>query len=298
MKTNSKILLIGKSGQAGWELQTSLLLLGEVIAVDFPEIDLAVMDSVRNCIRQVKPQIIVNAAAYTNVDRAESEPQLAFAVNGTAPGVMAEEAKTLGAVLVHYSTDYVFNGQKESLYNEQDSPDPINTYGKSKLSGELAIQNIGGAYLILRTSWLYSLRRDNFVTRVLKWAHEKTTLSIVDDQTGSPTWARVLAQATAMALHNGKADLTDFITERCGVYHLACTGSLTRFEFAKRIIELDPHRQDHFVEQILPAKSVSFPSPAERPSNSALDSSLFQKVFGLNLPDCEEMLELALSENL
>lgn len=296
MNTKSKILLIGKSGQAGWELQTSLSLLGEVIAVDYPEIDLAAMDSVRNCIRQVKPRIIVNAAAYTNVDRAESEPQLAFAVNGTAPGVMAEEAKALGAVLVHYSTDYVFDGLKSGVYTEKDIPNPINTYGKSKLSGEQAIQNIGGAYLILRTSWLYSLRRDNFVTRVLKWAHEKPTLTIVDDQAGSPTWARVLAQATAMALHTGKNDLAGFITERRGVYHLACTGNPTRFNFARKILEFDPHRQDQVVTQLLPAKSSSFPTPAERPINSALDSSLFQTVFGLRVPDWEEMLKLALGE--
>ncbi len=296
MNTKSKILLIGKSGQAGWELQTSLSLLGEVIAVDYPEIDLAAMDSVRNCIRQVKPRIIVNAAAYTNVDRAESEPQLAFAVNGTAPGVMAEEAKALGAVLVHYSTDYVFDGLKSGVYTEKDIPNPINTYGKSKLSGEQAIQNIGGAYLILRTSWLYSLRRDNFVTRVLKWAHEKPTLTIVDDQAGSPTWARVLAQATAMALHTGKNDLAGFITERRGVYHLACTGNPTRFNFARKILEFDPHRQDQVVTQLLPAKSSSFPTPAERPINSALDSSLFQKEFGLNLPHWEEILKIALSD--
>lgn len=296
MNTKSKILLIGKSGQAGWELQTSLSLLGEVIALDYPEIDLAMMDTVRNCIRQVKPRIIVNAAAYTNVDRAESEPQLAFAINGTAPGVIAKEANTLGAVLVHYSTDYVFDGLKSGLYTEKDIPNPINTYGKSKLSGEQAIQNIGGAYLILRTSWLYSLRRDNFVTRVLKWVHEKPTLTIVDDQAGSPTWARVLAQATAMALHAGKNDLTDFITERRGVYHLASTGSPTRFDFARKILEFDPHRQNQVVMQLMSAKSSSFPTPAERPGNSALDSTLFQTVFGLRVPDWEEMLKLALGE--
>lgn len=291
-----RLLLIGKNGQVGWELQCALAPLGEVVTIDYPDIDLANMDSIRECIRSVNPTVIVNAAAYTDVDKAESEVDKAIAINGIAPGVMAVEALAIGAALIHYSTDYVFDGEKGSPYTEQDVPNPINRYGKSKLMGEQAIQQAGGAYLILRTSWVYNTRSDNFVTRVLAWARQKEILSIVDDQIGSPTWARVLAAATASVICSGREDISYYIYEHRGVYHLACAGSPTRLDWARRITEFDPRRQEQCLKQIIPAKSISFPTPALRPANSSLDSGLFQRTFAIQMPNWEDMLRLALGE--
>jgi len=295
-RDNMRLLLIGKSGQLGWELQCALAPLSEVVCVDYPVIDLANKDSIRECICSVKPHLIVNAAAYTDVDKAESEVEKVIAVNGIAPGIMAEEARSIGAALIHYSTDYVFDGEKDSPYTEQDTPNPINQYSRSKLLGEQTVQQAGGAFLILRTSWMYSLRAENFVTRVLDWARQKEILSIVDDQIGSPTWARVLAAATASVICSGKDDIVGYMNEYGGVYNLACAGSTSRLEWAQRITEWDPHREKQTVKQILPAKSSSFPSPAIRPANSSLDSGLFQRTFGIQMPAWEEMLRLALGE--
>ena len=293
-----RILLLGKNGQVGWELQRTLMPLGEIISTDYPEIDLANSDSIRNLIRELRPQVIVNAAAYTDVEKAESEPELAFAINGTAPGVLAEEAKRIGAALIHYSSDYVFDGQKGVPYVETDTPNPINVYGQSKLAGERAVQQVGSSYLILRTAWVYSLRRDNFVTRVLTWARQKEVLSIVDDQIGSPTWARFLAEATALMIGLGKENITGYLSERAGVYHLACSGSPSRLEWAKCIIEFDPLKKEQRVQQILPAKSSDFPSPALRPVNSSLESRYFSQKFGVCVPYWQRALRLVLDENL
>src|SRR5690554_3593738 len=177
-----RILLLGKNGQLGWELVRTLAPLGEVITVDYPEIDLSRPETVLKPIRTIRPQLIVNATAYTAVDRAESEPEKAYAVNAESPGLMAEEARSLRAGLIHYSTDYVFDGTKGSPYNEKDTPNPLSVYGSSKLAGERAIEQTGGAYLIFRTSWVYSLRRDSFVTKVLQWARQNRSLKLVKDQ--------------------------------------------------------------------------------------------------------------------
>ena len=292
-----RILLLGKNGQVGWELQRTLMPLGEIVSTDYPEIDLANPDSIRNLIRELRPQVIVNAAAYTAVDKAESEPELAFAVNGTAAGILAEEALACGAALIHYSSDYVFDGEKGSPYTEKDTPNPINTYGKSKLVGERAIQQVGSAYIILRTSWVYSLRRDNFVTRVLAWARQKEILTIVDDQIGSPTWARLLAEVTALLINLGKEDIREYFNEYYGIYHLACKGSPSRLEWAKCIIEFDPHKEAQRVQQILPANSNDFPTPALRPANSSLESGYFSQTFGIHFSDWKLALRLALYEN-
>ena len=232
----NKILLLGNTGQVGWELNRTLLTLGELTALDFPQIDMADPDNIRNIVRQSQPDIIVNATAYTNVDKAESEPELAMAINGIGPGVLAEEAKRLGAALIHYSTDYVFDGTKGEPYTEEDEPNPINVYGKTKLAGEQAIEGIGGATLIFRTSWVYSLRRPCFVTKVLQWARENETLRIVDDQISSPTWARTLAEATAQIVAQGRGDPVEYIREKRGLYHLAGGGSCSRYEWAREIL--------------------------------------------------------------
>ncbi|MBA4375986.1 MAG: dTDP-4-dehydrorhamnose reductase [Anaerolinea sp.] len=292
-----RILLLGKNGQVGWELQRTLMPLGEIISTDYPEIDLADFNGIRNLIRELRPQMIVNAAAYTDVDKAESEPELAFAINGTAPGVLAEEAKRIGAALIHYSSDYVFDGQKGVPYVETDTPNPINVYGQSKLAGERAIQQVGSSYLILRTAWVYSLRRDNFVTKVLMWARQKEILTIVEDQIGSPTWARVLAEITALVIGLGMENIKGYLSERCGIYHLVCTGSPSRLEWARIVLEYDPCREEQRVRQIMAANSSDFSSPAPRPPNSSLNSSHFSQTFGICIPDWQSTLRLALGKD-
>jgi dTDP-4-dehydrorhamnose reductase len=266
-----KILLIGKNGQVGWELQRTCCTLGEVVALDYPEIDLANVSGIRSLIADVKPSILINAAAYTNVDKAESEPEVARAVNAIAPGVMAEEAKKLGAVFIHYSTDFVFDGAKGSPYVETDTPNPLNVYGASKLEGEQLVQAAGGAYLIFRTSWVYSMRQGGFVTKVLQWARQQEILRIVDDQIGSPTWARMLAEATSQVIAQGRGDPFGYIGEKAGLYHLAGGGSCSRYEWARAILELDPKKEEQIVKHLLPAKSSEFPTPAKRPMNTGLD---------------------------
>jgi dTDP-4-dehydrorhamnose reductase len=285
-----RILLIGGTGQVGWELTRSLQPLAEVLAVDYPAIDLVDLDATRKLVRDLKPNVILNAAAYTNVDLAESEAHKAFAINAEAPGVLAEESHRLGSVFIHYSTDYVFDGEKGSPYTEQDLPNPLNTYGKSKLMGEQAIQKVGGANLILRTSWVYSLRADNFVKRVLSWARQKETLSIVDDQIGSPTWARFLAEATTFLIGSGRKDIPRYFNEHAGIYHLAGSGSPSRLEWAQRILEFDPHKEEQCIQYLLPAKSKDFPTPAIRPKNSSLDSNKIIQTFGIHIPDWESSL--------
>lgn len=292
-----RLLLFGKNGQLGWELQRTLATLGEVIAVDYPEIDLARPESLPGFIRQISPHVIVNAAAYTNVDQAESEPDLAWRINADAPGVIAEEARRSNAAFIHFSTDYVFDGEKGSLYIENDSPNPINAYGRSKLGGEQAVEAAGGAYLIFRTSWVYSLRQGGFVTKVLQWARERETLRIVDDQISSPTWARMLAEATAQIIAQGREDVPAFIEEKAGLYHLAGAGAVSRYEWARAILELDPRREEQKVKALLPAKSSEFPTPARRPRYSALSCSMSTQSLNIYLPSWEISVKMMLDSN-
>jgi dTDP-4-dehydrorhamnose reductase len=288
-----KILLLGKNGQLGWELQRTLAPLGPVVALDFEELNMEDFDAVRKRIRELRPQVIVNASAYTAVDKAESEPEKAYVINGEIPGILAEECVLLKAALIHYSTDYVFDGRKGRPYIEMDTPNPLNIYGKSKLAGEQAIQKAGGAYLILRTAWVYSLRGDSFITKVLGWARQNETLRIVDDQISNPTWARMLAEFAALILVQGK----DLIGERRGLYHLAGTGHTSRFEWARKILELDPRKEEQICKEILPALTSDFPTPAERPLCSALKCTLFQDVFGICMPSWQGTLGLAMENN-
>ena len=290
-----RILLIGRSGQLGWELQRCLAPLGEVVTYDYPEIDLGKPASLPSLVRGVNPQVIVNAAAYTNVDKAESEVELARQINAVAPGVLAEDANRLNAAFIHYSTDYVFDGCKGAPYVESDAPHPLNVYGKTKLEGEQAIQAVGGAYLILRTSWVYSLRQGGFVTKVLQWAQQQEVLRVVDDQISGPTWARMLAEATALALAQGRDDSAGYIREKAGLYHLAGSGACSRYEWAQAILELDPNKSEHKVRQLLPAKSSQFPTPAERPLVSVLECGKFEQTFGLRLPAWRYNITLAMN---
>jgi len=288
-----RILLIGKNGQLGWELQRTCMTLGEVIAVDYPQVDISQINALRDLIQTVKPHILLNPAAYTNVDKAENEVDLARVVNGVAPGVMAEEMKKLGGALIHYSTDYVFAGDKGKAYFETDTANPINEYGISKLEGEQAVLGVvDGISLIFRTSWVYSLRIGGFVNKVLGWARQQEVMRIVDDQTGSPTWARMLAEATAQVIARGGNDSLAYLQQHSGLYHLAGAGAASRYEWACEVIERDPNKEEQVVRQILPAKSQEFPNPAHRPVYSALDCSKFEKTFGIPLPDWKISIRL------
>ncbi len=290
------ILLLGNTGQLGWELQRTLAPLGQVAALDYPEVNLADAAGLRQIVRRLHPRVIVNATAYTAVDRAESETELAMAVNSRGPGILAEESAALGAALLHFSTDYVFDGAKGSAYIETDIPNPLNVYGRSKWAGEQAVQQVGGAYLILRTSWVYSLRRDSFVTKVLKWARQQRTLRLVTDQVSNPTWARMLAEVTAQMLAMGGRDVVPWLTERRGLYHLAGDGYASRMEWAQAILRCDPHRDEQVIGDILPGQTDDFPSPACRPLFSALNCDHFFEVFGLRLPPWEIALLLAMTQ--
>jgi len=291
------LLLLGNTGQLGWELQRTLQPLGGVSAFEYPEINMEDAASICKKVQECHPDVIVNATAYTAVDKAESEPELAEAINGRGPGVLAEEARKLKAVLIHYSTDYVFDGMKGAPYIESDLPNPLNVYGASKLHGEQAVQQTGGDYLILRTSWVYaertstgSLRQGGFVNKVLEWAHNQDTLRMVTDQVGNPTWCRMLAEVTAQVLAQGATH----IREHTGLYHLAGSGFTSRYDWAKLILELDPDRNGQKVHALLPALTADFPTPAQRPLFSALDCSHFFATFGLQLPDWKAALRLAL----
>lgn len=290
-----RILLLGSSGQVGWELARTLAPLGSLVAPPRRTLDLADADSTRAAIRAAAPNVIVNAAAYTTVDAAESEEAMATAVNGTAPGVIAEEAKRLSVPLVHFSTDYVFAGDATRPYRETDPVAPINAYGRSKLAGENSVREAGAAHLILRTSWIYARRGRNFLLTIARLAHARDDLHVVDDQTGSPTWARLVAEAAAGILAaTGTSEGWQPLGERGGLYHLAAAGQCSRFEFASAIVaRLAEDRAS--LARILPIGSDRYPLAAPRPAFSALDSSLLAERFGFRLPSWSEGLDLCLA---
>jgi dTDP-4-dehydrorhamnose reductase len=290
-----RILLLGGSGHVGWELQRSLAPLGEVLAPRRAELDLLDQTALREAVRSLRPGVIVNAAAYTDVDRAESEPDLARTLNALVPAALAKEARPLGATLIHYSTDFVFDGSKGQPYQEHDTPHPLNVYGKTKLEGEQAIDSLGGLFVVLRTGWVYSLRRPCFVTRVLEWARRQATLRIAVDQVGSPTWSRPLAQATAGLLARVAAEGVDWLGQHAGLYHLTCRGAVNRHEFALAILSLDPRKSEQIVQDVQPAARAEFDTPAARPDYSALDSGRFAQAFGVQLPEWQDALRLALT---
>jgi len=274
-----RILLTGRTGQIGWELERSLSPLGRIFAFDHASLDLANPDQIVARVREVKPDLIVNAAAYTAVDRAESEPELAIQVNGAAPGVLAEEAKRLGALLIHYSTDYVFDGAKPTPYLETDPPNPINAYGRSKLEGERAIRESGCRHLILRTSWVYGLRGKNFLLAVLRLAREHRELRVVDDQIGAPTWCRDLATATAHLANEAAAGKAE------GLYHLTAAGATSWCGFAREILKASTIDT--------PVKAIStkeYGAPAKRPANSLLSGATIAARWKLVLPEWQSSL--------
>jgi dTDP-4-dehydrorhamnose reductase len=289
-----KILLFGKHGQLGWELHRTLQSLGHVLAYDYPEVDFTAPFSLRRLVEDFGPQIVINAAAYTDVDRAESEPERAKLINTEAPILLAEVCRGLSAAFIHYSTDYVFDGQKGTPYTERDAPRPLSVYGQTKLEGDQAVLQVGGTNLIFRTAWVYSTRRDSFVSKVLSWAHSQHEMRIVEDQVSNPTWARGLAEITAQLLAKAGSAPLQWLAARSGLYHLAGWGFASRLEWAKAIVRNDPNATQQLVKTIIPARNSEFHTAAERPCFSALDCGKFEQIFAIRLPDWRLGLHLAM----
>lgn len=295
-----RILLIGNNGQVGWELQRTLSSLGEVRAVDRQALDLTDPDSIRRVIRDSRPALIVNAAAYTAVDKAESEAGLAMAINGSAPGIMAEEAKRLNAALVHYSTDYVFDGAKTQPYAENDAVNPLGVYGASKLAGEQAIQATGVPHLIFRTSWVYGARGKNFLLTMLRLCKERDELRVVADQIGAPTWSRTIAEMTAQALACTALPKGVSMQEASGIYHLTGAGATSWCGFTQAILENVAQRAlagaHARLPRLVPIATSDYPTPARRPKNSQMSNAKLADVFGLVSPAWDSQLHLCMRD--
>lgn len=302
------ILLIGRSGQIGRELSKSLPRLGEVISLDRQQLDLTNTEEIRGAIRTFRPNLIVNAAGYTAVDRAESEPELARMINAVAPGVMAKEAKEIGACLVHYSTDYVFDGSESTPYDESDPPNPLNVYGKTKLEGEQAIRQSGVAHLIFRTAWVYATEGHNFLLTILRLATQREELRIVRDQIGTPTWSAEIALGTAWVLKTiySRNEGGPSLPEVSGIYHLTARGETTWFDFAEAILDeartvapstpwlaAATNHLPLIARRVVPIRSHEYLTPARRPAYSILSNARLLRTFSVQLPDWRKQLHSA-----
>ncbi|BBE10262.1 dTDP-4-dehydrorhamnose reductase [Mycoavidus cysteinexigens] len=287
------ILVTGVNGQVGFALTRALQGLGRVVAADRSMLDLSNLEQIRSVVREVRPTLIVNPAAYTSVDKAESEPDLAMTINGQAPGVLADEAKRLNIPLIHYSTDYVFNGEKDGEYVESDPTDPQNVYGRTKLFGEQAIAASGANYLIFRTSWVYGRRGKNMLLTMLRIGAEREELNVVADQIGAPTWSNTIAMLTAHVVAQALAsqDQKSWWHQRSGVYHLSAGGATSWHGFASAIFELSQLDRRPVVKQI---STAEYPTPAKRPANSRMSNEKLVRVFGLRAPDWREALRLCM----
>ena len=295
------ILLLGKNGQVGWELQRSLAPLGELVALDRHGAgdlcgDLNDLGGLAATVRAVRPAVIVNAAAHTAVDRAEGEPELAHRLNAEAPAVLAREAAASGALLVHYSTDYVFDGSGDQPWAEGAPTGPLSVYGRAKLEGERAIVQSAAAHLILRTSWVYAARGGNFAKTMLRLAAERERMTVIDDQWGAPTGAELIADVTAHAVRQLRARPQD-----AGTYHLAAAGATTWFEYAKYVLaraQQSPAAMKFVVSEVAPIPTSAYPTPARRPLNSRLDTRKLESTFGLTLPPWQHGVDRMLTEIL
>jgi dTDP-4-dehydrorhamnose reductase len=294
--SGSRILIFGASGQLGRELQRSFAGAGEIVALDRSSVDLSAQEQVRSAIQRVAPHVILNAAAYTAVDKAESEPELAMAINAQAPRAMAEEALRCNALLVHYSTDYVFDGGKSSPWIETDAPNPLNTYGASKLEGEEAIQQIGGRYLIFRTSWVYGPHGQNFLFTMLRLARQRNELRIVDDQHGAPTTSIALADATRAIVDAVLAGKQNAAENWAGVYHMTCSGSVSWCGFAQAIFARAKDLLDGKTPRVLGIPSSEYPTAAQRPHNSVLHCEKLRARFGVQLPAWQDALDTVMQQ--
>jgi len=283
----ARILVAGGTGRLGRALLAALAPLGEVLAPARQELDFGSDESIRRALRAVRPDIVVNAAGYTTVDKAESEPALALRLNGIAPGILAEEAKRLGALLVHYSTDYVYDGKLARPYTEEDPPNPVNAYGRTKLAGEQAVRAAAGAHLILRTSWIYDEHRYSFVRAILHLARAQPVLRVVSDQVGSPSSARALAEATAALLRQEA-----HARANSGIYHFSAPDHVSRCEFARAIIRIaaEVSGRPEGWARVQPITSAEYPLPAMRPRRPVTDTARLKRVFGVELPRWEAQL--------
>jgi dTDP-4-dehydrorhamnose reductase len=286
------ILVTGGTGQVGHELVRELALLGRVVAPTSAELDLASADSIRTAVRRLHPAAIVNAGAYTAVDRAESDRERCMAINAVAPGILAQEATALGAPLVHFSTDYVFGGDFDRPIREDDPTGPLGVYGSTKLAGEHAVLAEGAAHAILRTSWVYGTRGTNFLRTMLRLARERDELRVVDDQVGAPTWSRSIAAGTAVVLR----EMLSGAAGAGGVYHLAAAGRTSWHEFAEAIVAGDPRREEQRCRRVTPIRTAEYLTPARRPAWSVLDSGRVRERFGIAIPDWREQLALVLAD--
>lgn len=294
-----RILLLGATGQVGWELLRALQPLGQVISAGrnsaAQSVDFARPESLRATLRELKPQVIVNAAAYTAVDKAEDDSELAYAVNAESPRVLAEEAAALRAGLIHFSTDYVFDGLRNQPYREHDPVNPLSVYGRSKLAGEESIVASSAAHAIFRTQWVYGTRGNNFLLTMQRLARERPQLNVVNDQFGAPTWCRLLAEATAGVLAQAHGDPAGLLRERSGVFHLTCTGQCSWFDFASAIVARTLPKPGGELARVNAITTAEYPTKARRPAYSVLNNARFQQTFGLCLPDWQTGLELALT---
>jgi dTDP-4-dehydrorhamnose reductase len=304
-RADLKIVIVGRKGQLAWEASQRFQGLGQIICVGRPELDLTDIEGVRAEIRRIQPSVLVNAAAYTAVDQAESEPEAAMKINSEAPAVMAEEAKRLDALFITYSTDYVFDGKKASAYNESDPTAPLNVYGASKLSGERAVEAVGGNHLIFRTSWVYGARGKNFLKTILRLAVERPELKIVNDQVGAPTWSRDLADATRKIIEqlvtqssSTRSPIGEALGDRRGIYHMTSAGSVSWFGFAAAIVEEMVKRglSKGNVAKVVPIPTSEYPTPAARPQNSRLCNDKLKNTFGVMLPPWRESLAAVMDE--
>ena len=302
-----RLLITGANGQVGWHLQRTLAPLGDVTAIDVEQVDLTDLDAISSAVRECAPDIIANAAAYTAVDKAESEPDLARSINVAAPARMAEECARSGALLIHYSTDYVYDGSKSSPYEERDATGPLSVYGETKLEGDQAIMASGCAHIILRTTWVYDVRGKNFLRTVLRLAREKEELRMVGDQFGAPTWARGLAESTAIILARLLERNSVTGSWQSGLFHLTAAGRTSWAGFAQAILEdydalLDwPAETGEFggelkAKRVIEITSDQYQTPARRPRNSVLSNAQIQAAFGIFLPDWRAQLQLALQD--
>jgi dTDP-4-dehydrorhamnose reductase len=286
MTERSMILIVGGSGQIGHELVRELSAFGTVTAPKRHELDLTSLDSTREVIRRMRPTVVVNAAAYTMVDRAESEPELCARINAESPALLAAECHRIGAALFHFSTDYVFDGRKRTPYVETDESMPLGVYGRTKRDGEDAVAAVGGAFIILRTAWVYGSRGRNFPATVLQLAREREELAVVNDQVGAPTSAPAVAAGVAQVLRvlGRERNLRDAVERASGVYHMTASGSTTWYDFARRILADDPRAIEHVCRVVRPINSDEYPRPARRPAYSVLDNTKLAMRFGVTLP--------------
>jgi len=281
-----KILITGKDGQLGWELQRSLAGLGDIVATGRQELDLSDPAGIRQLVRSIRPDVVLNTAAYNAVDRAESEHDIAFKVNAVAPGLLAEECRDLGALLIHFSTDYVFDGRKITPYSEEDEPAPLSVYGRSKLAREQTVRAAKGRALIFRTAWSYSDHGDNFVGTMRRLARQKSELSVVDDQSGTPTWVKPLSQALEKICARALSRQGSTMGEGAPVYHATCSGETTRYGFARAILDdLASKAPEEPISRLIPISSADYPAPARRPKYSVLSNAKLERDFGVRLPE-------------